>query len=753
MSTILESTHVSSTSSHDPNTDPLLSTLTTTPQSFLQPTSLLHTSSLLAAKSYLDPVAASIRESQTSRLVELRKNRKRKRGGDEESEDEDDVKVLGIQEVYTEGFSVQQVWEQVRRIVEGVEGEVERDVKKLGIEKTTGKDVGVKMVRFGDDGFEVGSEEDDEELEDEEDGDLDDDEALDDYLDQHGEDLDFDDEMGDGAEEEELEDDEDEEDIEVDSADEMMGSDLEEEDGAAKTYVEDPNGLNDGFFSIDDFNRQTQFLEQQDARGDQDEAGSDEEEVDWEANPFTSAATKSKPRKEANGEDDDEEEEYSEEEDGPTFGNADLNAPFSDDDDDEAMGDEDEDMEDANPMLPNLANTNEIKYSDFFEPPPRKESKRNRPLPKTQPSKQQQAPEDMQTEMNRAMADVRRDLFDDEDSEGSEEGSDAEGEAGNKSTHEKQRAKLAAEIRRLEAENVAKRDWQMSGEARAIDRPVNSLIEEDLEFERTGKPVTVVTAEMTEEIEDLIKRRIVAKEFDEVLRRSAASEAVTTSRRGLFELDDTKPRQGLGEMYEEAHLKSTDPNFVDERDAKTKKAHAEIDALWKSTVEKLDALSNWHFRPKVAAAEVTVISDAPAISMEDARPTAADGMATESMLAPQEVYKAGGKKDSREGGQVTLKSGTTLANEEMTREERLRRRRREKERMKKANSNKVSAEAVKEAAAGGKKVDKKAKKEDILTELRKGGVKVIGKKGEGLTDVDGKKVREKTTLGGGGLKL
>merc|ERR1712187_257400 len=83
----------------------------------------------------------------------------------------------------------------------------------------------------------------------------------------------------------------------------------------------------------------------------------------------------------------------------------------------------------------------------------------------------------------------------------------------------KQRAHIADEIRRLEAANVAKKEWMLSGEARAAERPMNSLIEEDLEFERIGKPVPVVTTEVSESIEDLVKRRILAKEFDEIIRR------------------------------------------------------------------------------------------------------------------------------------------------------------------------------------------------------------------------------------------
>ena len=60
--------------------------------------------------------------------------------------------------------------------------------------------------------------------------------------------------------------------------------DVEEQRGVLK---KDKFGLNDGFFSIDDFNKQTQFLENQDARGDpNDGAASDEEDIDWEADPM-----------------------------------------------------------------------------------------------------------------------------------------------------------------------------------------------------------------------------------------------------------------------------------------------------------------------------------------------------------------------------------------------------------------------------------------------------------------------------------
>lgn len=97
---------------------------------------------------------------------------------------------------------------------------------------------------------------------------------------------------------------------------------------------------------------------------------------------------------------------------------------------------------------------------------------------------------------------VSADLFADEPSSSS-------ASAEQLSAHERRQASLAEEIAALEAENVGKRDWTLMGEAGSRARPVNSLLEEDLEFEHTAKATPVITEETTEGLEDLIKRRIL----------------------------------------------------------------------------------------------------------------------------------------------------------------------------------------------------------------------------------------------------
>jgi len=411
--------------------------------------------------------------------------------------------------------------------------------------------------------------------------------------------------------------------------------------------------------------------------------------------------------------------------------------------------------------MDDFSNANNIMYKDFFAPPARKASdkrggKRGPPMKHNFPERTA-ATDDAEENLSRTMAAVHRDLFSDEEEVEEEDDLSEVDEfdpKARRSNHERRQAKILQEIRKLEAENVAKREWTMSGEARAVDRPQNSLLEEDLDFERVGKPVPVITQEVSEDIEALIKRRILAREFDEVLRRRP-DELLTgpLGRRGRIdeELSDAKSKKGLADLYEEDHLRRTDPGYVDARDEKLKAAHREIENLWKDIADKLDSLSSWHYRPKPVEMSVQVRTDAPVISMEDARPSGIGGdLAETSQLAPQEVYKAGTEKGKNE---VVTKGGEVVAREEMSREEKKSRRARGKERAKKAAENGAKPEA--NGAKGhvkGQKSSTKKNKDALVGDLKKGGVMVIGRKGE-VMDVEGKEVKGKKALSAGALRL
>ena len=64
----------------------------------------------------------------------------------------------------------------------------------------------------------------------------------------------------------------------------------------------------------------------------------------------------------------------------------------------------------------------------------------------------------------------------------------------------------------------------MKGEADSRSRPLNSLLEETLDFDVNAKPVPVVTEEVTRGLEDIIKYRIIEGAFDDPVKKRLADE-------------------------------------------------------------------------------------------------------------------------------------------------------------------------------------------------------------------------------------
>ncbi|KAF7320313.1 U3 small nucleolar ribonucleoprotein MPP10 [Mycena kentingensis (nom. inval.)] len=202
------------------------------------------------------------------------------------------------------------------------------------------------------------------------------------------------------------------------------------------------------------------------------------------------------------------------------------------------------------------------------------------------------------------------------------------------STHERRMAELREQISNLETENVGPKDWVVMGEAGARSRPQNSLLEEDLEYERVMKAVPVVTEERVQALEDRIKARILEGRFDDVVRIRAMEDKPFLPSR-LFELQDTKSSQSLAQIYESDYVAAQTGTPVDDRDGKLKKEHAEIEALWEGISAKLDALCNAHFVPKQPKAIIQSVSNVSTATMESALPTTKSAT---SMLAPEEVF-------------------------------------------------------------------------------------------------------------------
>lgn len=424
-------------------------------------------------------------------------------------------------------------------------------------------------------------------------------------------------------------------------------------------------GLNDGFFDIDEFNKQIIALEN-------DDLDNDDEEIDF-------------------------------------FGD------LSDADDSDG-----EEME---------------YYDEFFDKPGVTASQKISKASETQESEEEFDGELEDKEYDQAVDSAILDLFADEEEEQPQEDSKM-------STFEKQQQQLQAEIANLEAELVAEKKWTMKGEVRSKDRPADSLLDDEelpnLEFDRTSKPVPVITEEVTESIEDLIKRRVRNDEFDDLPKRLITDVSKFVQRQKT-DVSDQKSSKSLAEIYEdEYHGVDPDQKISEE----VQQAHDEISDLFTSLNYKLDLLCLAHYVPKpheFKTIDIKVTDAAASISMEDAQPL---HISDETTLAPQEVYKIGDDKVKADGArgvsQVLLKSGLAYSKDELSRDDK-QRLRRAKKRAKSKHFNELKETRElreKQAPQGGER--KRQKVGEVIDTLSKAkNVTVIDKKGQ-LRDALGK---------------
>ncbi|EJS43020.1 mpp10p [Saccharomyces arboricola H-6] len=363
-----------------------------------------------------------------------------------------------------------------------------------------------------------------------------------------------------------------------------------------------------------------------------------------------------------------------------------------------------------------------VYYEDFFDKPAKKSMSK-----KNDANASEDDEELNDKERDSAMNKVKLDLFAEEEDELNAEEMDNSSDK-NLSTFEKQQLEISKQIEKLEKEAVAEKKWSLKGEVKAKDRPDDALLTEDLEFDRTAKPVPVITSEVTESLEDMIRRRIQDSNFDDLQRRTLL-DVSRKSQRPQFELSDVKSSKSLAEIYENDYAHAEDESALSEE---LKKAHSEISELYTSLVYKLDVLSSVHFTPKPASSSLEIRVETPAISMEDAQPLY---MSNASTLAPQEVYNVG---KAEKDGEIRLKNGVAMSKEELSREDKNRLRRS----LKRKRSKAISSNS-----------HKKSKKNEVVDTLsRARNITVINQKGE-KKDVSGKSKRNASGPDSTNIKL
>ena len=254
-----------------------------------------------------------------------------------------------------------------------------------------------------------------------------------------------------------------------------------------------------------------------------------------------------------------------------------------------------------------------------------------------------------------------------------------------KSLAEVRSERMQAKISKLEAANMAEAHWSMRGEIGAAGRPENSLLEVDLDFQSTINPPLEPTEEMANEIEDIIRARIIEERYDDVIRVVAPDASKEARVMEEAELNDKKSIRGLAEIYERDYMQAR--GFSDIEDKQNKQREA-CWTLYRSIAARLDALSHFEFAPKpVAESAPDTKPEVPAIAMEE---VGLEAISTAGTAAPGEV-------------QAKAK-GMQRAEGEMEKEDRKRRRRAKKRKHRAAEQGDKNEGAP--TAVAGRKSDK-----------------------------------------------
>lgn len=226
------------------------------------------------------------------------------------------------------------------------------------------------------------------------------------------------------------------------------------------------------------------------------------------------------------------------------------------------------------------------------------------------------------------------------------------------------KSRMMEKIHELEEENLGEKEWHMTGEVKSKQRPQNSLLEiGTMDVDVLARQAPVITKEVTETIEELIKRRIRDEDFDDVERRVAPE--LDADYRPVMELSVTKSKEGLGDIYAREYEEKVLGNASKEEIELSEK-HKELHELFTSLNQQLDSLSNYHYTPKPPkpkdSGEITTTKNVAAIQMEEVIPLV---NSTASSKAPEEL--------------LPKQKGLGKSKEELTAEERRRNRKQKKE--------------------------------------------------------------------------
>jgi U3 small nucleolar RNA-associated protein MPP10 len=187
---------------------------------------------------------------------------------------------------------------------------------------------------------------------------------------------------------------------------------------------------------------------------------------------------------------------------------------------------------------------------------------------------------------------------------------------------DKQEKKILEQMETLEEDTLKEKEWKYTGEVTSVKRPKGSLLEQDVDFNHTGKAKPVITEQVTQNLEEMILHRIISGIFDDPQRIKEDQIAKKTK-----ELNHEKSKESLAELYQKEYEKRVTGTIVTPvEEQHVLEAKTKVLFEVKQLMSTLNQLSNLHFIPEPSMNEAVVNK------VEDA-------MITLQKETPQEIMK------------------------------------------------------------------------------------------------------------------
>lgn len=167
-------------------------------------------------------------------------------------------------------------------------------------------------------------------------------------------------------------------------------------------------------------------------------------------------------------------------------------------------------------------------------------------------------------------------------------------------------------ISNLEERLIGEKDWTMKGEITGKYRPVNSLLENNLDFKVTKRPPPIPSVEWSNKIENLIRIRVSNDLYDDPKMSTMKEEKKSNNLNDqlIFE----KSNKGLAELYEEDWYKENQNESLKEVKSQEKQ---EIEGMIEELFDMFGKLTSNQFVGERVKTEMNLVKDVESIEVKD----------------------------------------------------------------------------------------------------------------------------------------